>query len=56
MDLLEIISDQTHDAYEEMIEWVEEDFDPECFEATEIEFGDPQDRWEYAFGEADDYY
>jgi hypothetical protein len=55
MDLLEVLSDPTHDAYEEMTEWVEEDFDPEYFEAAEVEFDDPQDRWEFAFGEVDDY-
>ena len=53
-DLLEIISDPDHEEYDEMMEWLDEDFDPEAFDAALVEFDDPRERWDLAFGEADE--
>jgi len=35
-ELLEAIKDSSHPEHEEMLEWVGEDFDPECFDLKEI--------------------
>lgn len=48
-ELLEIIKDPDHEEYEEMIEWVGEDFDPEHFDPKEVVFDDPDRRREDAF-------
>jgi prevent-host-death family protein len=53
-DLLEIISDPDHEEYDEMMEWLDEDFDPEALDAALVEFDDPRERWDFAFGEADE--
>ncbi|KAA0259108.1 plasmid pRiA4b ORF-3 family protein [Deferribacter autotrophicus] len=37
---LEIIGDPEHEEYEEMLEWVGGEFDPEYFDAKEVEFRD----------------
>jgi len=42
-ELLEIIKDPDHEEYEEMIEWVGEDFDPEYFNPQEVVFDDPDE-------------
>jgi hypothetical protein len=47
-DLLEIIANPDDERYEEMLEWLGEDFDPEYFDVTEITFSDPQKRWDMA--------
>lgn len=53
-DLLEIIANHDDERYEEMLEWLGEDFDPEYFDVTEITFSDPQKRWDMAFYHMDD--
>ncbi len=50
-ELLEILSDPEHEEYEERIEWLGEDFDPEHFDVKGIHFDNPEDRWDYAFGD-----
>ena len=54
MDLLEIISNPDHEDYEEMIEWLGGEFDPEYFNIKEIIFEDPEERWEFAYGDDPD--
>lgn len=54
-ELLEILSDSGHEEYEERIEWLGEDFDPEHFDVKEIHFDDPKDRWDYALGDDVDW-
>lgn len=55
-ELLKVISDPTHEEYEEKIEWLGsmkgidgEDFDPEHFNPAEVRFDDPFKRWNVAF-------
>ena len=40
-DLLEIINNPKHEEYEEMLEWLGGEFDPEHFDVKEIRFSDP---------------
>ena len=47
-ELLEILQDPSHEEYEEMKEWVEEDFDPEHFNPEEVVFSDPDELRKYA--------
>jgi len=54
MDLLDIISNPDHEEYEETIEWLGDDFDPEHFNIKEVLFEDPESRWEYAYGDGDE--
>jgi len=42
-ELLEIIKNPDHEEYEEMLEWVEENFDPEYFDPKKVVFSDPTD-------------
>jgi len=49
-NFLEIISDPDNDEYEEMLEWIGGEFDPEHFDAKEIIFDDPEERRKDAFG------
>lgn len=42
--MLEIMADETHEEYEETIEWLGDDFDPEHFDVNEITFDDPAKR------------
>jgi hypothetical protein len=51
MDLLNIVSDPEHEEYDEMIKWLGDEFDPEHFDPDEVIFEDPEERWEYAYGE-----
>ncbi len=53
-DLREILSDPKHEDYEETVEWLGEGFDPEYFKPEEIEFWDPEERWEMAFDGAEE--
>ncbi|MEA2039608.1 MAG: plasmid pRiA4b ORF-3 family protein [Thermodesulfobacteriota bacterium] len=55
MDLLEILSNPNHEDFEDTLEWLGEEFDPDYFDSGEIVFSDPQERWEYAFGSTDDF-
>ena len=50
-EMLETLSDPEHEDYENTVEWIGEFFDPEYFDLSEIEFEDPQDRWDMAFTE-----
>ena len=43
-DLLEAIADPTNDMHEELMDWLEEDFDPEEFDKNEVYFDDPAER------------
>ena len=47
--LLDIIKDPNHDEYEEMIEWLGGEFDPEHFDTEEVRFDDPDKRFKIAF-------
>lgn len=47
--LLEIIRDPKHPEYEERMEWLGEDFDPEEFVAEDVDFDDPEKRLKGAF-------
>lgn len=49
-NLLEIINNPNHKEYEEMIEWLGGEFDPEHFAAEEVIFEDPDKRRKIAFG------
>jgi hypothetical protein len=54
-DLLEIISDPEHEQYEETVEWLgDEDFDPDYFDRTEVQFDDPEERLKYALEDEGD--
>ena len=54
-ELLEIISNPEHEQYEEMIEWLgDEDFDPDYFDRTEVQFYDPKERLKYALEDEGD--
>lgn len=48
-DFLEIIMNPEHEEYEEMLEWAGGEFDPEHFDAKEVHFDDPDERWRTAF-------
>ncbi len=48
-ELLEIIAKPDHERYEEMLDWLGGDFDPEHFDIEEVRFDDPTKRWKYAF-------
>ena len=50
-EMLETLSDPEHEDYENTVEWLGEFFDPEYFDISEIEFEDPQVRWNMAFTE-----
>lgn len=43
-EMLDIIKDKTHEEYEEAIEWLGDDFDPEHFDVNEVTFSDPAKR------------
>lgn len=43
-ELLEIIMDSGHERHDEMMEWLDGDFDPEHFDITKIRFDDPEER------------
>jgi len=47
--LLEILKDPKHEEYEEMLEWVGGEFDPELFDADNIVFSDPDKRLRMPF-------
>jgi hypothetical protein len=49
VDLLEVLSDPEHDAYETMLEWIGGEFDPEHFEVNEVSFSDPKSRRDFHF-------
>jgi hypothetical protein len=49
-NLLEILSDPTHESYEMMADWIGKEIDPERFNSGQVKFTDPKERWKYAFG------
>ena len=48
-ELLEILGNPNHEEYEEMLEWLGGEFDPEKFNVEEISFGDPEKRRKMGF-------
>jgi Plasmid pRiA4b ORF-3-like protein. len=48
-NLMKIISDPDNKEYEEMMEWLGEEFDPEHFDVKEVSFDDPDRRRKIAF-------
>jgi hypothetical protein len=48
-ELLEILGNPNHEEYEEMLEWLGGEFDPEHFDVEEISFGDPEKRRKMGF-------
>ena len=48
-DVVEVLSDPEHDAYESILEWVGGKFDPEHFKVIEVDFDDPKSRWDFNF-------
>lgn len=48
-NILEIIKNPSHVEYEETIEWLGEEFDPEHFDPKEVNFDDPAARLKMAF-------
>ena len=49
-NLLEIIKNPNHEDYEEMLDWLGGEFDPERFDVEEVSFDDPGKRQKIAFG------
>lgn len=49
MELLEVLANPEGEEYEEMLEWVGEDFDPERFHRDAVFFSDPAKRWRQAY-------
>ncbi|MGB7534069.1 MAG: plasmid pRiA4b ORF-3 family protein [Halobacteriota archaeon] len=49
-ELLEIIRNPEHEEYEEMLEWLGGEFDPEDFDVEEVSFADPDKRRKMALG------
>lgn len=49
MRLLEIISNPEDEEYEDMRDWLDEEFDPEYFDENDVVFLDPSKRWKGAF-------
>ncbi|KAF5436377.1 pRiA4b ORF-3-like protein [Candidatus Methanophagaceae archaeon] len=49
-ELLEIIRNPKHDEYEEMLEWLGGEFDPEYFDVEEVIFYDPDKYLKDALG------
>ena len=50
VDLLETISDPENEEYEETLEWLADDFDPEYFDPLDVYFDDPEERRKLAIG------
>ncbi len=50
--LLNIIKDPNHEEYDNMLEWLEDRFDPERFHPEAVQFDDPQMRWKQAFDDS----
>jgi hypothetical protein len=47
--LLEILSDPTHEEYDEFIAWLGGTHDPISFDPTKVKFDNPKKRWKSAF-------
>lgn len=48
-DFLMAINDPGHEEHGLMLEWIGGSFDPEAFDAGEVSFDDPGERWRIAF-------
>ena len=48
-NLLEILDNPEHEEYQETIEWLGGQYDPEHFEPSEVHFDDPEERFKQAF-------
>jgi hypothetical protein len=44
-NLLKVLSDPDNEEYDEMIEWLGGEFDPEIFDPQDVVFDDPKERW-----------
>ena len=55
-ELLQVLGDPSHVGYEDMKAWVEPmkegPFDPEAFDPASVEFWNPKERFDLAFGDA----
>jgi hypothetical protein len=49
--LIREIKDPNHNDHERMLEWIGGSFDPEHFNPEEVQFNDPKERWQSAFGD-----
>jgi hypothetical protein len=49
--LIRAIKDPNHNDHERMLEWMGRSFDPEHFNPEEVQFNDPKERWQSAFGD-----
>ena len=45
-NMLEVIKDPKHPDYEDTIDWLGDDFDPNDFDPNDVFFDDPKERWE----------
>ncbi len=50
-EFLEAIADPNHERHEELVGWVGGQFDPGAFRPEAVEFDDPEERWQIAFGQ-----
>jgi len=50
-NLLEIINDPSHEDYEDMLEWLGGEFDPELFNPNNVPFDDPKERFNLMYKE-----
>ena len=48
-EFLVSIADPRHPKHSELLEWVGGRYDPDAFDATEVVFDDPEERWRHAF-------
>jgi len=51
--MLDIISDPTHEEYEDMLTWLGGEYDPEEFTPSKVKFDNPSKRWRQSFMEGD---
>jgi hypothetical protein len=49
-EFLRKLADSTDPGHKEMVEWIGGDFDPGNFDAADVYFDDPRERWQRAFG------
>jgi len=54
-NLLEVLSDPKNKEYKDTVEWLGQTFDPEHFDAADVRFTDPEERWAIAFAEEDEF-
>ena len=53
LNLLDVIKDPTHEEYEERLEWLGDDFDPEAFEPQNVVFHSPKKALEWMLNSQD---